>query len=198
MKPNSIRRLEGGGAYQLLSSTAKSCRRAIASMQATTELEGMKIRRLMTLMVGITSVALSPMTSAAGHGGGGGRGANQTKAAASDTEQEQALLYSGFEVKSASTARQRAQVRALSSTEFTALKQNGNPYYLYPDKRNNRLYAGDQYAYRAYQRYVKDKQLRAEGVFVRPIRYENKSDPRNVEIWQEWGPFPAWKYQSSR
>ena len=125
-------------------------------------------------------------------------GANQTKAAAADTEQEQALLYSGFEVKSASTARQFAQVRALSTNEFTAVKQTGNTYYLYPDRKNNRLYAGDQYAYRAYQRYAKDKQLRAEGVFVIPKRYENKSDPRNVEIWQEWGPFPAWKYQSSR
>ena len=125
-------------------------------------------------------------------------GANQTKAAAADTEQEQALLYSGFKVKSASTARQRAQVGALSTNEFTAVKQNGNTYYLYPDKKNNRLYAGDQYAYRAYQRYVKDKQLRAEGVFVMARRYQNKSDPRNVEIWRDWGPFPAWKYQSSR
>jgi hypothetical protein len=125
-------------------------------------------------------------------------GANQTKAAAADTEQEQALLYSGFKVKSAITAPQRAQVRALSTNEFTVVKQNGNTYYLYPDKRDYRLYAGDQHAYRAYQRYVKDKQLRAEGVFVRPIRYENKSDPRNVEIWQQWDPFPAWKYQSSR
>ena len=125
-------------------------------------------------------------------------GTNQTKAAAADTVQEQWLLYSGFNVKSASTARQRAQVRALSSNEFTAIEQNGTTYYLYPDQKNYRLYAGDQYAYRAYQRYVKDNQLRAEGVFVRPIRYENKSDPRNVEIWHEWGPFPAWKYQSSR
>lgn len=81
-------------------------------------------------------------------------GANQTKAAAADTEQEQALLYSGFKVKSASTAGQRAQVRALSTNEFTAVKQTGNTYYLYPDRKNNRLYAGDQYAYRAYHRYV--------------------------------------------
>jgi len=125
-------------------------------------------------------------------------GANRTKAVAADTEQEQALLYSGFKVKSASTAGQRAQVRALSTNEFTAVKQNGKTYYLYPDKKDNRLYAGDQYAYRAYERYVKDKQLRAQGVFVRPTHYENKSDPRNVEIWDQWDPFPAWKYQSSR
>jgi putative peptidoglycan binding protein len=34
----------------------------------------MKIKRIISLIVGITSVALSPMTSAAGHGGGGGGG----------------------------------------------------------------------------------------------------------------------------
>jgi hypothetical protein len=125
-------------------------------------------------------------------------GANQIKAAAAYTEQERVLLSSGFKVKSASTAAQRAQVRGLPDNQFTVIKQNGNTYYLYPDKKDNRLYAGDQYAYRAYERYVKDKQLRAQGVFVRPTHYENKSDPRNVEIWQQWGPFPAWKSEDSR
>jgi hypothetical protein len=125
-------------------------------------------------------------------------GANQTKAAAADTEQERVLLSSGFKVKSASTAGQRVEVRALPENEFTVVKQNGNTYYVYPDKKDNRLYAGDQYAYRAYQRYFKDKQLRARGVFVLPTHLENKSDPRNIQIWHDWGPFPAWKYQDSR
>jgi hypothetical protein len=125
-------------------------------------------------------------------------GANQTKAAAADTEQEQVLLSSGFKVKSASTAGQHAEVRALPDNEFTVVKQNGNTYYLYPDKKDNRLYAGDQYAYGAYQRYFKDKQLRARGVFVLPTHLENKSDPRNIQIWHDWGPFPAWKYQDGR
>jgi hypothetical protein len=125
-------------------------------------------------------------------------GANQIKAAAADTEKERVLLSSGFKVKSARTAGQRAQVRGLPDNQFTVVKKNGSTYYLYPDKKDNRLYAGDQYAYRAYERYVKDKQLRAQGVFVRPTHYENKSDPRNVEIWQQWGPFPAWKSEDSR
>src|SRR4029077_12271656 len=34
----------------------------------------MKIRQIITLVVGITSVALGPITWAAGHGGGGGGG----------------------------------------------------------------------------------------------------------------------------
>ena len=46
----------------------------MAAMQAAIELESMEIRRLMTLAVGITSVALGPITWAAGHGGGGGGG----------------------------------------------------------------------------------------------------------------------------
>src|SRR4051794_30454984 len=36
------------------------------------ELKGMKAKQIISLMVGITSVALSPITRAAGHGGGGG------------------------------------------------------------------------------------------------------------------------------
>jgi len=43
----------------------------MAAKQGAIEREDMKIRRLITLLVGITSVALSPMTWAAGHGGGG-------------------------------------------------------------------------------------------------------------------------------
>lgn len=60
--------------HRLLSNTAKSCERAMAANPSAIEREDMKIRRLITLLVGITSVALSPMTWAAGHGGGGGGG----------------------------------------------------------------------------------------------------------------------------
>jgi hypothetical protein len=76
--------------------------------------------------------------------GSGVGGANQIKAAAADTAQEQVLLSSGFKVKSARTAGQRAEVRGLPDNQFTVVKQNGNTYYLYPDKKDNRLYAGDQ------------------------------------------------------
>ena len=64
--------LKGGSKLRLLRDTAKSRGRAIATRQRVIEREGMKIRRLITLIVGITSVALSPMTFAHGGGGGGG------------------------------------------------------------------------------------------------------------------------------
>ena len=120
-------------------------------------------------------------------------GASQSNAAVADTEQEQVLLSSGFKVKSANSPAQRAQIRALPDHQFTMVKQDGKTYYLYPDKKDNRLYSGDQYAYRAYDRYFKDKNLRAQGVFVFPLRPENKSDPRNIQVWHGWDPFPAWK-----
>jgi len=44
----------------------------MATAEDAIEFEGMKIRQIVSLTVGITFVALSPITWAAGHGGGGG------------------------------------------------------------------------------------------------------------------------------
>ena len=46
----------------------------MATKQAAAELEAMRIKQLITLIVGITAVALNPIAWAAGHGGGGGFG----------------------------------------------------------------------------------------------------------------------------
>ena len=57
---------------RLPSSTVKSHGRAIAGKQSETEFKCMKIKQVTTLIVGITTVVLSPIAWAAGHGGGGG------------------------------------------------------------------------------------------------------------------------------
>jgi len=46
----------------------------VATKQGGTEIEDMKTKLIVSLIIGITSVALSPMTWAGGHGGGGGGG----------------------------------------------------------------------------------------------------------------------------
>jgi len=46
----------------------------MATAENAIEFEGMKIRQIVSLTAGITFVALSPITWAAGHGGGGGGG----------------------------------------------------------------------------------------------------------------------------
>jgi hypothetical protein len=149
----------------------------------------MRVQRFCYPVLGLAMVAVI---------GFGPGGATQSNAAVADTEQEQVLLSSGFKVKPANTAARRAQIHALPDNQFTMVKQDGKTYYLYPDKRDNRLYAGDQYAYRAYERYFKDKKLRAQGVFVFPLHPENKSDPRNIQVWHGWDPFPAWKEANER
>jgi len=57
--------LERGSEAQLLSSTIKSYGRAVATKLGATELCDMKVKQIITLIVGITSVALSPITWAA-------------------------------------------------------------------------------------------------------------------------------------
>jgi hypothetical protein len=106
---------------------------------------------------------------------------------------DQVLLSSGFNAKPARTPAQRAQLRALPDNEFTTVKQNGNTYYLYPDKKHNRLYAGDHNAYRAYMNFFKNKKLRAKGVAVFPINPANKSSNRTIQVWEEWTPFDQWR-----
>ncbi|PYX98636.1 MAG: hypothetical protein DMG63_11305 [Acidobacteria bacterium] len=46
----------------------------MATAENAIEFEGMKVRQVVSLTAGITFVALSPITWAAGHGGGGGGG----------------------------------------------------------------------------------------------------------------------------
>ena len=144
----------------------------------------MRLQRFHYPGVGLVMVALAAFAFG---------GAAQSNAAVADTQMERALLNSGFKVKTADTAARRAQMRRLPDNQFIMVKQDGKIYYLYADKKDNRLYAGDQYAYRAYEKFVRDNQLRAQGVFVRPLRFDNKSDNKTIEVWQGWEPFPAWK-----
>ena len=54
--------LERGSEAQLLSSTIKSYGCAVATKLRATELQDMKVKQIIILIVGITSVALSPIT----------------------------------------------------------------------------------------------------------------------------------------
>jgi hypothetical protein len=106
---------------------------------------------------------------------------------------DQVLLQSGFKSRPASSPAKRRQLRALPDNQFTTVKQNGNTYYLYPDKEHNRLYVGDHYAYRAYKNFFKNRKLRAKGVAVFPVEPANRSNNRTIQVWEEWSPFDQWK-----
>jgi hypothetical protein len=109
-----------------------------------------------------------------------------------DTDMERALVTSGFKVRPANNSEQRKQLRRLPDNEFTMMKEGGNTYYLYPDKKDNRLYAGDHWAYRAYQGYLKNKHLRAQGVFVWEVNPSDKANNKTIEVWHGYPPFREW------
>jgi hypothetical protein len=108
-------------------------------------------------------------------------------------ETEQVLLTSGFKVQPARTPAQRSQLRALPPNQFTMVKQNGKEYYLYPDKSNNRLYAGDHYAYQSFQNYFKNKGLREKGVLVWEVKPVDRSNNTTIQVWHDWSPFDQWR-----
>jgi len=109
-----------------------------------------------------------------------------------DTDVEQALLTNGFKVQNATTAGQRSQVANLPAGRFTEVNQGGQTYYLYPDKRENRLFAGDHWAYSAYLGYIHNRKLREKGAFVFELDPSNKPNNKRVEVWHSWTPFPEW------
>jgi hypothetical protein len=117
--------------------------------------------------------------------------ATQTGAVA-DTEMERALLSAGFKVRPATTAEQRSQLGRMPDDQFKTAKQNGETYYVYADKRDNRVYVGDRWAFQAYQGYLKNNNLRKQGAFVWEIQPGDKANNRTVEVWNGYPPFHDW------
>ena len=109
-----------------------------------------------------------------------------------DTEMERVLITSGFKVRTAHTNGQRNHIGRLPGNQFQQVVQNGTTYYLYADKRDNRLYIGDHYAYRAYLGYLHNKKLRNRGVFVWEVRPADRANNKTVEVWIGDSPFPPW------
>ena len=109
-----------------------------------------------------------------------------------DTDMERALVNSGFKVNSARTAEQRRQIRLLPDTQFTKVQQGGQTYYLYPDKRENRLYAGDHWAYQAYQGFLRNNNLRKQGAFVFEVNPSDKANNKTIDVWHAFPPWPEW------
>ena len=64
-----------------------------------------------------------------------------------------ALDQAGFKVKTATTSQQRQHLESLPEHQFTEVTQNGQNFYLWADKPNNRLYCGTDQTYLAYKKY---------------------------------------------
>lgn len=110
-------------------------------------------------------------------------------AAGGGDEMERALLAAGFKVRPAATAVQQRHMSSMPDHQFELIKQGGNDYYVYASKRSNRLFVGDHWAYRAYQGYVRNNELRSQGVFVYEVHPGDPANNQTVDIYHGYPPF---------
>jgi hypothetical protein len=103
-----------------------------------------------------------------------------------------ALLAAGFKVKPATTAEQRNHLRTLPDNRFKMVDENGEPYYLYADKKHEKLFVGNRFAYQAYINNVKNNQLREQGAFVWEVNPSDRALNRTIVVWHGWTPFAEW------
>jgi hypothetical protein len=118
--------------------------------------------------------------------------ASASQASSADSSMGGALLAAHFKVRPASTDAQLRQLRNLPDHRFTVVKQDGETYYLFPDKSRGRLYAGDHWAYLAFVNNEKNNRLRRAGAFVFETNPSNRADNRRVVVWHDWSPFQQW------
>ena len=103
-----------------------------------------------------------------------------------------ALLAAGFRVRPATTSEQRNHLMSLPDNRFKMVKENGRPYYLYADKKHERLFVGNRFAYQAYINNVENNQLRKQGAFVWEVNPSDRALNRTIVIWHGWTPFSEW------
>lgn len=110
--------------------------------------------------------------------------ATQTGNVASSNVQA-VLVQSGFKMRTATTPQQRQRLQGLPEHQFTAVKQNGENFYVWADKPNNQLYCGSEQAYRAYKEHRKAKRQREEGA----ITWIDEPSGIPVTVFHGWAPF---------
>jgi hypothetical protein len=118
--------------------------------------------------------------------------ATQNSATMADNDMERTLIASGFKVRAANGGMQRGQLASVPDDRFTRVKQDGQTYYVYVDKREGRVYAGDEWAYRAYMGKIRNADLRRQGVFVWEVRPGDPANNKTVDVWNGYPPFREW------
>lgn len=103
-----------------------------------------------------------------------------------------ALLAANFKVRTATTAEQRNHLSTLPDNRFKMVMENGQPYYLYADKKHEKLFVGNRWAYQAYINNVENNQLRKQGAFVWEVNPSDRALNRTIVVWHGWTPFAEW------
>ena len=101
-----------------------------------------------------------------------------------------ALDQAGFKVKTATTYQQRQHLESLPEHQFTEVTQNGQNFYIWADKPNNRLYCGTDQTYLAYKKYRRVQRAREDGAISWVEDPGGYAIP--VTVYHGWAPFREW------
>jgi hypothetical protein len=95
---------------------------------------------------------------------------------------ESLLTASGFKMVTATTPQQEAHLKSLPPHKVTMVVRSGQPYFTYPDVKNNVLYVGQEAQYQAYEKLAVQKQMADEQL--------NAAELNNEAPWGAWGAWP--------
>jgi hypothetical protein len=99
---------------------------------------------------------------------------------------ENLLLSAGFKAKTATTAKQRQELKTLPEGTVSPVMQRGSTFYIYPDSPRNEIYVGNKAQYQAYQNLIAQKSESAG-----PIKIKDNVRGTEVPIrdFYGWEPF---------
>jgi hypothetical protein len=106
----------------------------------------------------------------------------------STTSEKDMLSAAGFKAVPATTPQQESHLESLPSDKITPVQRSGTVRYVFPDKKNNILYVGNQEQYQRYQNLRFQNQMEAEQLSAAEMYSEAP--------WGVWGPWggPGWAW----
>ena len=101
-------------------------------------------------------------------------------------QKEDMLVASGFKIITATTPVQQQMLKTLPASRVSAVRRNGQIYFVYPVQARNVLYVGKNSQYLAYQQLAQQRQEAA--LVNQEVESINRSlaSPRWEAPWGDW------------
>ena len=92
---------------------------------------------------------------------------------------ENLLSAAGFKIVPAATPEQKAHLQTLPADKVTMVQREGKTYFVFPDRKQQVLYVGQQEQYNEYQKLRMQNQLAEEQM--------NAAELNSEPAWGMWG-----------
>jgi hypothetical protein len=99
------------------------------------------------------------------------------------TKRENLLSAAGFKMMPAATPEQKAHLQTLPADKVTMVQREGKTYFVFPDRKQQVLYVGQQAQYDEYQKLRLQNQLAEDQM--------NSAELNSEPAWGVWGGWGA-------